>query len=100
MIDKKIKIQKIIKYPFNIELYKVKTLEEAKFPQELKYPSNTVVAKGLMWLHTLPKIGKRFFVMESKLYPSFITSIVKELTTFDNYIEIITTNSKYHIKMK
>jgi hypothetical protein len=89
---------KNVNYPLNIELYKVKTLEEATTPQELKYPSDKVIAKGLMWMHTLPKIGEPFFVMENKLSPIFHTSAVKKLTYFDDYIEVITINSKYHIK--
>lgn len=89
-------------YPVNIKLTKLKTLEDAKYPQEEKYPSDgSTVREGLMWEFSLPKHGQSFNVMQSKMYPSFRTSIVFEIEEIDKNIMILTTmNSKYKLEIK
>lgn len=88
-------------YPKNIRLYKVETLEDAEYPQEEKYPSGTVLKIGLMWEHTLPKIGEVFEVFAGKLYPTFHTSTVVDISMLDlvdGVIAFKTLNSKYEVR--
>lgn len=86
-------------YPVNILLSKINTREDAEHPQKEKYPNGTE-RRGLMWEHTLPKIGEPFMVAESKLYAHFMTSPVEDLLSFDtieNTIEFRTVNSEYRL---
>ena len=90
-----------MKYPKYIELYKIETLDDAECPQEEKYPSKTIIKAGFMWEHTLPKIDKEFYIFQSKTFPIFKTSIVKEIIEkTDEYIIFKTVNSKYKINIK
>lgn len=84
----------------NIELYKEETLKDARYPQEEKYPSKTVLAIGHMWPWTIPKVGKVFHVMYSKLIPKLHTSVVTEIISeTEEEIKIKTQNSIYTIKI-
>lgn len=88
-------------YPKNIQLFKVETREDAEVDQELKYPSGTIIKEGLMWEHTLPKVGDQFYVYVGKLYPSFHTSTVVEINSVDmnkGVVAFKTKNSKYEIR--
>lgn len=87
------------KYPINITLTKLKTLELAEYPQEEKYPSG-ISYSGLMWEFSLPKVGERFSVKESKMWSKFNTSIVKHIENIDDKTIILTTlNSKYKLEI-
>lgn len=89
-----------MEYPKKIDLVKVITLENAEYPQREKYPNKTTVSTGLMFEHTLPKIGEPFFVMGSKLYPIFHTSQVKEIQDTSFGYVLTTLNSIYKIVIK
>lgn len=85
-------------YPINIELYKEQTREDAEYPQEDKYNSNTILKTGLMWEHTKPKVGERFHVHQSKLWFNFVTSDVEEILEETKHaIKFKTLNSVYII---
>lgn len=85
------------KYPKNITLVKLNTLENAEYPQREKYPEGTSM-RGLMWEYSLPEVDEQFYVLESKLFPVFETSIVTKIIESNNK-EIIfeTINSTYKI---
>lgn len=88
-------------YPRNYALYKESTLPDAEIPQEERFPSNTIIKEGLMWEHTLPKVGERFPVLYNKLNFSFITSkVVEILEETDHAIKFKTLNSTYIILFK
>ena len=84
-------------YPKNISLTKLNTLPNALQPQREKY-SNGTVREGLMWKHSVPKIGEHFFVLIDKLNASFMTSQVVEIL-HDTPEEVIfkTYNSTYRL---
>lgn len=88
-----------MEYPINIDLYKLETLEDAKYPQEEKYPSGTVIKTGYMWEHTKPKVGEEFYIFQSKTYYNFRTSQITEIIEeTKEYIIFKTLNSKYKVK--
>ena len=90
-----------MKWPIKIALFKESTREDAKHPQEDEYPSGSVLSEGYMWDYTQPKLGNKFYVMESKLYPNFRTSSIQEiLETTDEYIRFRTKNSVYKVLFK
>ena len=82
-----------------INLIKLETLSDAENPQEDKYPSGKTVATGLMWDFSKPRIDEPFFVLKSKLNPSFKTSIVKSIDKVEDGYIITTINSKYKIQI-
>lgn len=86
-------------YPKNIDLIKIKTLEDAKFPQEDKYPSGRLTSSGLMFEHTKPKVGESFYIYISKLHPKFRTSKVLDVKETEYGYIIKTLNSIYKIKI-
>ena len=56
-----------------------------------------------MWEHTLPVVGKQFYVMAGKMLPSLHTSdvlVVEKVKSIgrDHSILIETRNSKYEIR--
>lgn len=84
----------------SIELLKLKTREDALYPQEEKYPSGTIVSKGLMWKWTIPEVGKQFNVMYDKLTPIFHTSTITNIIeTTEDKIIFETVNSLYQINI-
>lgn len=90
-------------WPKTIQLYKLETKTDAEVPQEEKYPSGTVIKGGYMWEHTLPVVGKQFYVMAGKVLPSLHTSdvlVVEKVKSIgrDHSILIETRNSKYEIR--
>jgi len=81
----------------NITLIKLKTLEEALYPNKEKYPDGSI-HKGIMWDYSRPKVGERFSVLESKMYAKFTTSEVQEIISDDGSgIVFKTLNSLYKI---
>jgi len=87
-------------YPVNITLTKLKTLKDAPYPQEDKYPSQSTVIKGLMFEHTIPEIGRSFSVHISKLAFIFHTSIITRIKKVsDNEMILTTLNSKYKLEI-
>lgn len=80
-----------------VQLYKLETKANAEFPQEWKYPSNTVIAEGFMYDHTIPVEGKQFYLYKNKLSPFFQTSIVEKVIKNEKGYYIETINSKYQI---
>ena len=89
-----------MKYPVNIRLTKLKTLEDAEYPQEERFPSSTTIKEGLMWAFSKPKVGKRFPVLQSKMSALFVTSLVKKITKIDSNTSILKTlNSEYKLEI-
>lgn len=89
-----------MKYPKNITLRKLNTLPEAPYPQQDKYPDGSE-RTGLMWEHTLPKVGEAFYVMASKMWPTFHTSFIEEiLSETSEKITFRTLNSTYELEIK
>jgi hypothetical protein len=82
-----------------INLIKLETLSTAKYPQEDKYPSGKIVAKGLMWNWSKPKVNECFNVYHAKLKPVFKTSLVKNIEEIEDGYIITTINSKYKIEI-
>lgn len=88
------------KYPKNIVLRKINTLEDAEYPQAEKYPEGTE-RTGFMWEYTVPKIGTQFRVMQSKLWASFYTSEITEiLSETPEKIVFKTLNSTYELQIR
>lgn len=75
-------------------LYKVKTLEDAEYPQEEKYPSGTIIREG--WMYEEPLVGSFFILYGNKIRSSLRTSPVKEvLESSKDHIRFKTLNSEY-----
>ena len=79
-----------------VTLTKINTREDAEYPQIEKYPDNYSI-NGYMI--EKPQIGKRFYLYESKLYPKFVTSEVKEVNKSGKLIHFKTLNSNYKIEI-
>jgi hypothetical protein len=82
-----------------INLIKLETLDTALYPQEDKYPSGNIIAKGLMFDSSKPEIDKRFFVCNLDGFPIFRTSLVKSIEKIKDGYTITTLNSKYKIEV-
>lgn len=83
----------------NINLIKLETLTTAEYPQEDKYPSGNIIARGLMFDWSKPEIGECFYVSVINGGPIFRTSLVQSIEEIvDGYI-ITTINSKYKIEI-
>lgn len=83
-----------------IKLIKQKTLKNAPYPQEDKYPSKTTVREGYMFTHTQPRVGYPFVVYASKLIPTFHTSTVQKIEHLDALtMTLTTTNSVYQLQI-
>lgn len=86
-------------YPKNIVLTKLNTLPEAEYPQPEKYPDGTE-RSGLMWEHTLPTVGKPFYVLTSKMWDSLRTSPITEiLSQTEEEVVFKTLNSTYKLSI-
>ena len=87
-------------YPVNITLTKLKTLKDAPYPQEKRFPSGSTVINGIMFEHTTPEIGKGFNVHTSKLFSHFHTSVVTGIEKInENELILTTLNSQYKLKI-
>lgn len=82
-----------------INLIKLETLTTAEYPQEDKYPSGNIIAKGLMWNWSKPKVNEYFNVYHAKLKPVFRTSLVQSIEEIEDGYIITTINSKYKIEI-
>jgi len=82
-----------------IDLIKLETLTTAEYPQEDKYPSGNIVAKGLMFNWSKPKVNECFMVYHGKLNPVFRTSLVQNIEEIEDGYIITTINSKYKIEI-
>ena len=88
-----------MKYPLNITLRKINTLDDAVVPQREKYPDGTE-RMGLMWDFSYPTVGHSFLVLAGKLHPVFQTSRVTEIIEeTDERIVFKTRNSTYEIEI-
>ncbi len=64
--------------PYNATLTKIGIVTDSSNHQLEKYPFGTTF-KGLVWSFNYPRVKERFKLHKSKLYPSFITSEVREV---------------------
>lgn len=80
-----------------VTLTKINILEEAQYPQKEKYPDGMEV-QGYMYQFSKPKVGERYTLLKSKVWPIFVTSEVTEVIK-DTLGEIVfkTLNSTYKI---
>jgi hypothetical protein len=82
-----------------INLIKLETLSTAEYPQEDKYPSGNIIAKGLMWNWSKPKVNECFNVYHAKPNPVYKTSLVQSIEEIEDGYIITTINSKYKIEI-
>ena len=82
-----------------INLIKLETLPNAEYPQEDKYSSGEIVKKGLMFPHSIPKVGECFYVHKLQLGSMFRTSLVQSVEEIEDGYIITTINSKYKIEI-
>lgn len=86
------------KFPFFVNLFKIKTREDTEYPQEEKYPSGETIRAGYVFEHTVPKVGEPFYLWENRTFPSVRTSIVESVDKDkDGNIIFTTLNSKYKL---
>lgn len=86
-----------MKFPLNVTLTKLNTRDDAYIPQRDKYPDGYAKI-GLMWEHSVPKVGESFVLYYDKLTSIFHTSLVQEITSeLPGEIVFKTMNSTYKI---
>jgi hypothetical protein len=87
-------------WPVKIILTKLKTREDAEYPQEDRFPSNTTIREGFMWEYSQPVVGECFFVLRGKMHFTFKTSLVQSIENIDkNTLILNTLNSVYELKI-
>jgi|SRR6056297_2794082 len=85
----KIKKNKIYK------LVKLKTRNDAKYPQKEKYPDGIMLGMGFVKLS--PVVGKSFFLFENNNIPSCYTSTVVDIKKEKEKLILTTENSVYEL---